>query len=89
MYFPSGFTILVGLMSESFGLCAEFNSASNPTRFERGHNGKMAEIHEILSFRTDFEVFPVRVPYTRWVNAGIIWVRCRIKLCTQLKSFWE
>ena len=57
----SGFAIRVGLFLKVLGLGAEFDSASNPTSFERGRNGKVAQILEILSFWIDFEVFPVQI----------------------------
>ena len=78
MYFLSEFDILVGLFRKALGLGAEFNSASTPTSFERDRNGKVAQILEILSFWTDFEVFPVRNRYTTWVISKSAWVRCRI-----------
>ena len=66
-YFLSGFPIQLGLFLKVLGLGAEFNSASNPTSFDRSRNGKVAQILEILSFFTDFEVFPVRIRYRTWV----------------------
>jgi hypothetical protein len=66
-YSLSGFAIRLGLFLKALGLGAEFNSASNPTTFEQGCNGKLAEILEILGFWTDFEVFAVRIRYTTWL----------------------
>ena len=77
-YLLSGFAIRLGLVLKALGLGAEFNSASNPTTFERGRNGKLAEILEILVFWADFNVFAVRIRNTTWVSSKSTWVRCRI-----------
>jgi hypothetical protein len=76
-YFLSGFAIQLGLFLKQLGLGAEFNSASNATGFECDPNGKNAEILEILSFGTGFDVFPVRIRNTTWVIPKRTWVRCR------------
>ena len=68
------------------GLGAEFNSASNPTSIERGHNGKVGEILEILSFWTDFKVFPVGIRYKTWIISKRTWIRCSIEFCIQHKQ---
>ena len=63
-YFVSGFAKQLGLFLKVLGLGAEFSSASNITSFQRGHNGKVGQILEILSFWKDFQVFPVGIRYT-------------------------
>ena len=73
-YFLSGFAVQLELFLKELGLGAEFNSASNTTSFERVHNGKVAQILEILRFWTNFEVFPVRIRYRTWVITKRTWV---------------
>ena len=66
-YSRSGFAIRLGLSLKVLGLGAEFYSASNPTVFERGHNGRVAQVLEIPTIETDFVVFPVWIRYITWV----------------------
>ena len=86
-YFLSGFAIGLGLFLKELGLGAEFNSASNPTSFERDHNGKVAQILEKLSFFTDFEVFHVHLRYKTWVISLETWVTWIIQFCIQPNEF--
>jgi hypothetical protein len=75
MYFLSGFAILVGLGLKPLGLGAEFNSASDGVNLEGVYRSKKTFIIEILIFRVNFEVFPIRIRYTTWVMSQTTWVR--------------